>query len=144
VSSAIVVGSGPNGLACAAALATEGVEVTVLEAEDTIGGGTRTSELTLPGVLHDECSAVHPMASGSPFFKALELERHGLKFVRPDPTLVQPLDGDRLYVGWRDPKPNHAQLETYAPGEAARYDAFFAYLQTFADRLGISIVALEA
>jgi len=69
----------------------------------------------------------------------LELERHGLKFVRPDPTLVQPLDGGRLYVGWRDPARNQAQIEAFAPGEAARYDAFFAYLQRFADRLGISI-----
>jgi len=92
VSSAIVVGSGPNGLACAAALATEGVNVTVLEAEDTIGGGTRTSELTVPGVLHDECSAVHPMASGSPFFKALELERRGLEWRRPEVDLAHPLD----------------------------------------------------
>ncbi|MFL5892149.1 MAG: phytoene desaturase family protein [Solirubrobacterales bacterium] len=92
MSSAIVVGSGPNGLACAAALATEGVNVTVLEAEDTIGGGTRTSELTVPGVLHDECSAVHPMASGSPFFKALELERRGLEWRRPEVDLAHPLD----------------------------------------------------
>ena len=66
VSEAIVVGSGPNGLACAVALAREGVAVTVLEAAETIGGGTRTSELTVPGLLHDECSAVHPMAVGSP------------------------------------------------------------------------------
>ena len=62
MSEAIVVGSGPNGLACGVALAREGVSVTVLEAEDEIGGGTRTSELTLPGLLHDDCSAVHPMA----------------------------------------------------------------------------------
>jgi len=92
VSSAIVVGSGPNGLACAAALATEGVDVTVLEAEETIGGGTRTSELTIPGLLHDECSAVHPMASGSPFFKALELERYGLEWRWPEVDLAHPLD----------------------------------------------------
>ncbi|TMK72415.1 MAG: NAD(P)/FAD-dependent oxidoreductase [Actinobacteria bacterium] len=89
---AIVVGSGPNGLACAAALATEGVDVTVLEAEETIGGGTRTSELTVPGVLHDECSAVHPMASGSPFFKALGLERYGLEWSWPEIDLAHPLD----------------------------------------------------
>jgi len=92
VTRAIVVGSGPNGLACAAALATEGVDVTVLEAEETIGGGTRTSELTVPGVLHDECSAVHPMASGSPFFKALGLERYGLEWSWPEIDLAHPLD----------------------------------------------------
>src|SRR5215203_414260 len=92
MSNAIVVGSGPNGLACAAALATQGVEVTVLEAEETIGGGTRTSELTLPGLLHDECSAVHPMAVGSPFLRSLGLERHGLEWRWPEVDLAHPLD----------------------------------------------------
>jgi phytoene dehydrogenase-like protein len=92
VSSAIVVGSGPNGLGCAAALAREGVAVTVLEAADTIGGGTRTSELTVPGLLHDECSAVHPMGQGSPFFRSLELERHGLEWRWPEVDLAHPLD----------------------------------------------------
>jgi phytoene dehydrogenase-like protein len=92
MSQAIVVGSGPNGLACAAALAVEGVEVTVLEAEETIGGGTRTSELTLPGLLHDECSAVHPMAVGSPFLRSLDLERHGLEWRWPEVDLAHPLD----------------------------------------------------
>src|SRR5215213_4604889 len=92
MSNAIVVGSGPNGLACAAALATQGVEVTVLEAEETIGGGTRTSELTLPGLLHDECSAVHPMAVGSPFLRSLDLERHGLEWSWPEVDCAHPLD----------------------------------------------------
>jgi phytoene dehydrogenase-like protein len=92
MSKAIVVGSGPNGLACAAALAVEGIEVTVLEAEETIGGGTRTSELTIPGLLHDECSAVHPMAVGSPFLRSLDLERHGLQWRWPEVDLAHPLD----------------------------------------------------
>jgi len=92
VSDAVVVGSGPNGLACAVALAREGVRVTVLEAADTIGGGTRTSELTVPGVLHDHCSAVHPMASGSPFLNSLNLERHGLEWRWPEVDLAHPLD----------------------------------------------------
>src|SRR5215216_4984770 len=90
MSNAIVVGSGPNGLACAAALATQGVEVTVLEAEETIGGGTRTSELTLPGLLHDHCSAVHPMVVASPLFKQLELP--GLAWCQPDVDCAHPLD----------------------------------------------------
>jgi phytoene dehydrogenase-like protein len=92
VTSAIVVGSGPNGLACAAALVRAGLEVTVLEAEATIGGGTRTEELTVPGVLHDVCSAVHPMAAGSPFLNSLELERHGLEWCWPEVDCAHPLD----------------------------------------------------
>jgi phytoene dehydrogenase-like protein len=93
MSSAIVVGSGPNGLACAATLASRGVEVTVLEAAGTIGGGTRSSELTVPGLLHDECSAFHPMAVSSPAVASLELERHGLEWLWPEVDLAHPLDG---------------------------------------------------
>ena len=92
MSEAIVVGAGPNGLACAVALAQEGMAVTVLEAEDTIGGGTRSSELTVPGLLHDHCSAVHPMAVGSPFLKSLSLERHGLEWRWPEVDLAHPLE----------------------------------------------------
>jgi phytoene dehydrogenase-like protein len=93
MSAAIVVGSGPNGLACAATLASSGVAVTVIEAAATIGGGTRSSELTLPGLLHDECSAVHTMAVSSPAFGALGLERHGLAWAWPDVDVAHPLDG---------------------------------------------------
>ncbi len=92
MSTAIVVGAGPNGLSSAVALAREGVEVTVLEAAESIGGGTRTSELTVPGVLHDHCSAVHPMAVGSPFLNSLELDRHGLEWLWPEVDLAHPLE----------------------------------------------------
>ena len=92
MTSAIVVGSGPNGLACAAALVRAGLDVTVLEAEATIGGGTRTEELTVPGVLHDLCSAVHPMAAGSPFLQSLDLQRHGLEWCWPEVDCAHPLD----------------------------------------------------
>jgi phytoene dehydrogenase-like protein len=92
LSDAIVVGSGPNGLACAVALARAGIEVTVLEAEDAIGGGTRSSELTIPGLLHDHCSAVHPMAAGSPFLSSLGLAEHGLQWRWPEVDLAHPLD----------------------------------------------------
>jgi phytoene dehydrogenase-like protein len=92
LSDAIVVGSGPNGLACAVELARNGVSVTVLEAEDRIGGGTRTSELTVPGLLHDDCSATHPMAVGSPFLKSLDLGQHGLEWRWPEVDLAHPLD----------------------------------------------------
>jgi phytoene dehydrogenase-like protein len=92
LSQAVVVGSGPNGLASAVELARNGVDVTVLEAEDRIGGGTRTSELTVPGLLHDDCSATHPMAVGSPFLRSLDLEQHGLEWLWPEIDLAHPLD----------------------------------------------------
>ena len=93
MSEAIIVGSGPNGLACAAILSRAGVKVTVLEAEARIGGGTRTSELTLPGLLHDDCSAVHAMAVGAPSLNELGLERYGLQWCWPEVDLAHPLDG---------------------------------------------------
>jgi phytoene dehydrogenase-like protein len=92
VSTATVVGSGPNGLACAVALAQAGVEVTVLEAAETIGGGTRSAELTVPGVIHDLCSAGHPMAAASPFLRSLGLEKHGLEWRAPEVDLAHPFD----------------------------------------------------
>lgn len=95
MSSAVVVGSGPNGLACAAILAKRGVEVTVIEAATRIGGGTRSSELTVPGLLHDECAATHPMAVAAPATRELELERYGLEWGWPEVDLAHPLDGGR-------------------------------------------------
>ncbi|HEX5928308.1 MAG TPA: NAD(P)/FAD-dependent oxidoreductase [Solirubrobacterales bacterium] len=89
---ATVVGSGPNGLSCAVALARAGVRVTVLEAAETIGGGTRSGELTMPGLVHDLCSATHPMAVASPFLRSLDLERHGLQWRWPEVDLAHPLD----------------------------------------------------
>ena len=89
---AIVVGSGPNGLAAAVTLARAGCSVLVLEANATIGGGARSAELTLPGFVHDVCSAVHPLAAGSPFFKTLPLDRFGLSWIQPDISLAHPLD----------------------------------------------------
>ncbi len=93
MSEAIVVGAGPNGLACAATLASRGVGVTVIEAEGEIGGGTRSGELTVPGVIHDLCSASHPLAAASPALLALDLDRHGLEWAWPEVDLVHPLDG---------------------------------------------------
>ncbi|HSC04660.1 MAG TPA: NAD(P)/FAD-dependent oxidoreductase [Solirubrobacteraceae bacterium] len=92
MSDAIIVGSGPNGLSCAVALARSGVRVTVLEAAQTIGGGARSAELTLPGLVHDVCSAVHPMAVGSPFLRSLGLGRHGLEWRWPEVDCAHPLD----------------------------------------------------
>ena len=89
---AIVVGSGPNGLAAAITLAQAGCSVLVLEANHSLGGGARSAELTLPGFLHDTCSAVHPLAAGSPFFKTLPLQRFGLEWIQPEMPLAHPLD----------------------------------------------------
>ncbi len=90
--SAIVVGSGPNGLAAAITLARAGFSVTVLEAESTIGGGSRSAELTLPGFTNDVCSAIHPMGIASPFFNSLPLAEHGLTWIHPTVPLAHPLD----------------------------------------------------
>jgi phytoene dehydrogenase-like protein len=89
---AVVIGSGPNGLSAAVALAREGASVLVLEGDDEIGGGTRTRELTLPGFRHDVCSACHPMGILSPFFRTLPLESHGLTWVKPQVSVAHPLD----------------------------------------------------
>ncbi|MFC4502723.1 MULTISPECIES: phytoene desaturase family protein [Streptomyces] len=109
MSTAVVVGSGPNGLAGAVALARAGVEVTVLEAAETIGGGTRTSELT-PGLLHDHCSATHPMAVGSPFLKTLGLERYGLRWLLPEIDCAHPLDSGDAGVLYRSVRETAAGL----------------------------------
>lgn len=93
---AVVVGSGPNGLAAAVTLARAGRSVTVLEAEDTIGGGTRTEELTVPGVLHDICSAIHPFGMASPYLSQLPLAEHGLRWRHFDIDLAHPLDSGRV------------------------------------------------
>jgi phytoene dehydrogenase-like protein len=89
---AVVVGAGPNGLAAAIALARAGRSVRVLEAADTIGGGSRSAELTLPGFVHDICSAVHPHPLASPFLRELPLAEHGLELVQPELALAHPLD----------------------------------------------------
>ncbi len=89
---AVVVGSGPNGLAAAIRLSLEGLSVKVIEAKPTIGGGMRTVELMETGILHDICSAIHPMAVSSPFFKRLPLEQFGLKWIHPTYPAAHPLD----------------------------------------------------
>ena len=89
---AVVVGSGPNGLAAATVLARAGRSVIVLEARDEIGGGTRSDALTLPGFLHDVCSAVHPMAAASPFLRTLPLDEHGLEWIYPRYAVAHPFN----------------------------------------------------
>src|SRR5512141_1903195 len=89
---AVVVGSGPNGLAAAITLQQEGLSVLIIESKTTIGGGLRSAELTLPGYTHDVCSAIHPMATGSPFFQTLPLHEHGLEYIYPSIAAAHPFD----------------------------------------------------
>ena len=89
---AIIVGSGPNGLAAAITLARAGYAVLVREARETIGGGARSAALTLPGFVHDVCSAIHPLGAGSPFFRTLPLAEHGLEWIQPPAALAHPFD----------------------------------------------------
>ncbi len=133
MSSAIVVGSGPNGLAAAARLARAGLDVTVLEASDTIGGGTRSSEMIVPGLVHDHCSAVHPLAAGSPFLAGLNLESDGLTWLQPRVDCAHPLDDGSAGVIYRSIELTAEGLESdgrrwrrvFEP-MTLRFDALFA------------------
>ncbi len=125
---AVVVGSGPNGLAAAITLARAGKSVTVLEANDTVGGAARSAEITEPGFVHDLGSAIHPMASASPFFGEIfpDLERHGLKWVTPPAAAGHPLDGGRAAIAWND-------LDRAADGLAEDGAAYRAYYERWTE-----------
>lgn len=133
---AVVVGAGPNGLAAAVTLARAGLYVTVLEANETIGGGARTLApgddgdlfAGLPaGVVHDVCSAVHPMAWASPFFRAFDLPAHGVELLTPEVSYAQPLPGGRAAVAYRD-------LERTAEGLGPDGDAWRSLLGPLAEQ----------
>ncbi len=98
---AVVVGSGPNGLAAAITIAREGRSVLVMESAPTVGGGMRSSELTLPGFVHDVCSAIHALAVVSPFFDDVPLEDHGLEWIYPPAAVAHPLPNGEAAIGWR-------------------------------------------
>lgn len=107
---AIVVGSGPNGLAAALVLAKAGHSVKLLEGQPTFGGAARSMALTKPGFVHDLCSSIHPLAAGSPFFASLPLEKYGVKFLHSDFPLVNPLDGGEAAVLERSVEATAARL----------------------------------
>lgn len=98
---AVVVGAGPNGLAAAVELARAGAQVCVLEAADSIGGGTAVGEVTLPGFSHDLCSGAHPFGILSPYFRQLPLQHHGLRWIQPPASVAHPLDDRPAALLWR-------------------------------------------
>src|SRR5450756_1595118 len=128
---AIVVGSGPNGLAAAVTLAQAGRSVVVYESHATIGGGMRSAELTLPGFVHDICSAVQGMSTASPFFRSLDLERFGLELIDPPVPLAHPLDGGRVAVLERSVADTAAGLGT----DGAAYRRLIGPLVRDADKV---------
>lgn len=126
---ATIVGAGPNGLAAAVTLARAGVCVTVVEQADTIGGGTRSVEAIVPGLLHDVCSAMHPMAVGSPFLRSLELDKYGLRWLLSEVDCVHPLDDGSAGVLYRSVAQTAAALgadggrwRTLFEHNSSRYD----------------------
>ncbi len=124
VTDAVVVGGGPNGLAAAIVLARAGRSVELFEARDSIGGGCRSAELTLPGVTHDVCSAIHPLGRSSPLFRELELERHGLEWIVPPIQIAHPLDDGRAALVRRDVGTTAESFEHEA--DAATYRGWMA------------------
>lgn len=134
---AVVIGSGPNGLAAALALARQGFKVTVLEAADEPGGGTRTYEdPEVPGLFHDHCSAVHPLAIASPFLKTLPLERYGLTWCQPEIPLAHPLDDGPAAILHRDLALTLADLEE----DAATWERLFGHASRHMDALTESLL----
>ncbi|MEU4585965.1 NAD(P)/FAD-dependent oxidoreductase [Kitasatospora aureofaciens] len=137
MTTAVVVGSGPNGLAAAIRLAQEGVRVRVLEARETIGGGTRSGERTLPGLIHDDCSAFHPTGVASPFLRSLGLEEYGLRWLRAGAELAHPLDSGAAGVLWRDVDRTAAQLP---PADGRTWRRVFGRLASNFDRLADDVL----
>jgi phytoene dehydrogenase-like protein len=129
MTSAMIVGSGPNGLAAALTLASEGVDVTVLEADERLGGGTRSSELTLPGLIHDECSAAHPLALDTAFSRRFDLAAHGLTWHWPEVQYAHPLDGGAGAAAYRS-------VERTAAGLGDDSEAWRILFAPLAERFG--------
>ncbi len=128
---AVVVGSGPNGLAAAIALAQRGLSVLVVEGADTIGGGVRSAELTLPGFTHDVCSSVYPMVLATPFFRTLPLAEHGVEWIHPPNLVAHPFDDGTAAVLKKSVEETAASLGA----DAAAYRNLMAPLVAKSDTL---------
>jgi phytoene dehydrogenase-like protein len=133
---AVVIGSGPNGLAAAITLAQAGRSVVVYEAEPIAGGGARSFALTLPGFVHDICSAVYPLAIGSPFFRTLPLEQHGLEWIHPPAPLAHPFDDGTAAIVERSIDATAARLN----GDASAYRSLMNYFCARWDGLDIDLL----
>ena len=134
---AIVVGAGPNGLAAAITLARAGRSVHVYEAASTIGGGTRTQELTLPGFRHDVCSTIVPLTLASPFFRSVDLGAHGVELVQPDAPVAHALDGGRAAVLERSVG---ATADALGARDGGAWRRLFGPIVADADRLGLELL----
>jgi phytoene dehydrogenase-like protein len=133
VTDAIVIGSGPNGLAAAIRLAQAGRSVTVLEAAEQLGGAVRTEELTLPGFAHDTFSSVYPAAAASPVFTRLPLAEHGLQWVHPQACMAHPLPNGEAVLLYRDLGATARSLDRLHPGDGESWRTFAGrYLDAFA------------
>lgn len=133
---AVVIGSGPNGLCAAIVLAQAGWKVTVFEAEPTIGGGVRSAELTLPGFVHDVCSAVHATAAASPFIRTLPLQQYGLEFIDPPAAIAHPFDDGTAAIVERSVERTAAALGVDGPA----YARVFGGLQQRWPQIGSSVL----
>src|SRR5678815_20227 len=134
---AVVIGAGPNGLAAAITIAQAGKSVVVFEAKESVGGGVRSAELTLPGFTHDVCSSVYPLAVGSPFFRTLPLHNQGLEWIEPPAPLAHPLDdGSAVLL--------HRSVDETMKGlgnDAVSYERIFRWLANCWDGLDADILA---
>jgi len=138
---AIVVGAGPNGLAAAVTLARAGLSVRVYEGADTIGGGARTAELTLPGFAHDVCSAVHPMAFSSPFFRDFGLTDR-VEMVAPEISYASPLDGGRAAIAYRDLDRTAEQLGRDGPAWRRLFRPLVRHVERVSEFTGASMLRI--
>src|ERR1035438_8094088 len=134
---AVIVGSGPNGLAAAVTLSAAGLRVHVIEGAATAGGGCQTRELTLPGFQHDVCAAGHPLALASPFFRRFDLAARGVEFGHPEVVFAHPLDGGRAAVVTRSVQQTAARLGP----DAAAYRRLFGPLTAHAEALSDGLLS---